>query len=68
MPGNVKVLVCRLVARATEPVTAVADNFASYSGTTEASYNFHGNYLWPFRIFWMRWELVGRYDVISYSN
>ena len=65
--GNVKVLGLKISGTGNEP-TAVADNFASYLGTSEASYNFHGNYLWPFRIFWLRWEVIGKYDVISYST
>ena len=64
--GNVKVLGLKITGTGNEP-TMSANNYTSYSGTSEGSYTFSGNYLWPFRIFWLRWELIGKYDVISYS-
>jgi len=65
--GNIKCLGIYMTGTGNEPYMC-AKNWTTYGGTAETGYNIDGNYLWPFRIFWIRWELVGKNDTISYSN
>ena len=67
--GNIKTFGMKLSGATSTYPSCLAYTYPSYSsGSSEQSYATAGRTLWPNRICWIKWEVIGRYEVFSWSH
>jgi hypothetical protein len=67
--GNIKLLGVKLANSLSSYPYIVAYDYPSYSSSSsEQSFSTAGRTLWPNRIFWIKWEVIGKNEVFSWSH